>query len=110
MADGERGYWPLWVGELQDTATGGSSESVSAAGYMPKISMAEAWVVAMGERGCWPFDANELIIFMVDVAAVGHSTNESTGSARSHRFLLNKRECETVPYLAHQLSVFYKLD
>jgi len=42
---GERGYWPLWVGELQDAVAGGSSESVSAVGYMSSISMVEVWVV-----------------------------------------------------------------
>ena len=88
-AGGERGYWPLWVGELQDAATGGSFESVFAAGYMSRISMAEVWVVAAGGHGCWPFDADELVVFVADVAAVDHSTSEFTGSARSHRFLLN---------------------
>jgi hypothetical protein len=52
--------------------------------------MTEVWVVATGERRCWPFDADELIVFAVDVAAVGHSASEFTGSVRSHRFLLNK--------------------
>ena len=101
---------PLWVGGLQDAATGGSSENVSTVGYASQISMAEVWVVATGGRECWPFDANELIVFEVDVVTVGHSTIESTDSARSHCFLLNKRECTTVPYLACQLSVFCKLD
>ena len=61
-----------------------------------------------GERGRWPFDADELMVFMMDVAAMGHSTSESTDGARSHRFLLNNRECATIPYLARQLSVFCK--
>jgi len=52
--------------------------------------MAEVWVIATGGRGCWPFDAGELIVFTADVAAKGHSTSEFTGSARSHHFLLNK--------------------
>ena len=66
----------------------------------------------MDEGGCgrWPFDADELMVFVVDVVVVGHSTSESTTGARSHRFLLNKRECMTIPYLACQLSVFHKLD
>ena len=81
-----------------------------AVGYMSWISMVEVWVKAAGGCGCWPFDADELIVFVVDVAAVGHSTSEFTGSARSHHFLLNKRECATIPYLARQLSVFCKLD
>ena len=89
-AGGERGYWPLWVSELSDAATGGSFESVSAAGYVSRISMAKVWVVAMGGRGCWPFGASEIVVFVVDVATVGHSTSEFAGSARSHRFLLNK--------------------
>ena len=62
--------------------------------------MLEVWAVAVGGRGRWPFDASELIVLMADVAAVGHSMGESTDGARSHRFLLNKRECATVPYLA----------
>jgi hypothetical protein len=55
-------------------------------------------------------DAGELIVFIADVATMGHSTSESTDSVRSHRFLLNNRECATVPYLSCQLSVFCKLD
>ena len=49
-------------------------------------------------------------IFTVHVATVGHSTSESTNGSRSHRFLLNNRECATIPYLTRQLSVFYKPD
>ena len=49
--------------------------------------MAEVWVVAMGGHGRWPFDADELIVFVADVAVVGHSTSEFTDNARSHRFL-----------------------
>ena len=63
-----------------------------------------------GERGCWPISTDEPIVFMVDVTAVGHSTSNSIGGARSHRFLLNNRECATVSYLARQLSVFHKPD
>ena len=58
--------------------------------YVPRISMAEVWVVAAGRCGCWPFDADELVVFTADVAVVGHSTIESTDSVRCHRFLLNK--------------------
>ena len=68
-----------------NTATGGKYESVSAASYMSWISMVEVRVIAMG--GCCPFDANELIVFPMDVVTVGHSTSEFTGSARSHHFL-----------------------
>ena len=63
-----------------------------------------------GGRGRWPFGADELVVFVVDMAAVGHSMSKSIDGVSSHRFLLNKRECVTVPYLARQLSVFYKLD
>jgi hypothetical protein len=66
--------------------------------------------MAVGRRGRWPFDVGELIVFVADVATVGHSASGSTNGARSHRFLLNNGECATVPYLACQLSVFYKLD
>ena len=83
---------------------------MSAAGYMYRISMAEVWVIAAGGHRCWPFDADELIVFAANVATMGHSTSEFTGSVWSHRFLLNKRECATVPYLVHQLLVFCKLD
>ena len=72
--------------------------------------MAEVWAVAIGGRGRCPFDVCVLIVFMADVATVGHSACESTNDARSHRFLLNKRECATIPYLARQLSVFHKQD
>ena len=75
-----------------------------------QISRAEVQAMAKGGRGRWPFDADELIVFMADVATVGHSTSESTDGARSHRFLLNKRECVTIPYLVCELSVFYKPD
>jgi hypothetical protein len=66
--------------------------------------------VAYGGCGRWPIGADEPVVFTVDVAAACQSTNESIGGARSHRFLLNNRECATVPYLAHQLSVFCKPD
>jgi hypothetical protein len=66
--------------------------------------------MAYGGHGRWPVGADEPIVFMVDVTATGHSTSESTGSARSHRFLHNNREGVTIPYLAHQLSVFCKPD
>jgi hypothetical protein len=46
----------------------------------------------------------------MDVTAVDHSTSESTSGAKSHHFLLNNRECAIVPYMACQLSVFYKPD
>ena len=72
--------------------------------------MAEVWVVTTGSCGCWPFDADELVVFMVDVAAMGRSMSESTIGVRSHRFLLNKQECATIPYLARQLLVFCKPD
>ena len=75
-----------------------------------QISKVEVWTMADGGRGCWPIRADEPIVFMVDVTTMGHSTGEFTGSARSHRFLLNSRECATVPYLARQLSVLQKLD
>jgi hypothetical protein len=66
--------------------------------------------VAKGGHGRWPFDIDEFMVFVADVATVGYSASESTDGARSYRFLLSKRECMTVPYLAHQLSVFCKLD
>ena len=66
--------------------------------------------MAEGRRGRWPFGADELVVFVVDVAAMSHSASESTGGARSHRFHLYNQECATVPYLARQLSLFYKPD
>jgi hypothetical protein len=75
-----------------------------------KISKVEVWTRADGAHGRWPVGVDEPIVFMLDVTIVGHSTSESTGGARSHRFLLNNRECVTALYLAHQLSVFHKLD
>ena len=72
--------------------------------------MAEVWAVAIGERGRWPMDAGELIVFMANVAAMGHSASESIGGVRSLHLLLYNRECTIVPYLARQLSVFCKLD
>ena len=75
-----------------------------------QISSAEVRDATEGRHGRWPFEADELIVFMVDVAAVGHSASESTDGARSHRFLLNNGECATIPYLARQLSVFCKPD
>jgi len=67
----------------------GSFESVSAVGHRTPVSMAEAWAVAVGGHGRWPFDAGELIVFAADVATMGHSASESTNGARSHHFLLN---------------------
>jgi hypothetical protein len=79
-------------------------------GHGTQISVAEVWAVAIGRRWRWPFDTNELVVFTVDVATVGHSISESTNGARSHRFLLNNREYAIVSYLARQLSVFCKAD
>ena len=79
-------------------------------GHGTQISKVEVQTVAAGGCGRWPFGADEPIVFMVNVIAAGHSSSESTCGARSHRFLLNNRECATVPYLAHQLTVFCKLD
>jgi hypothetical protein len=42
------------------------------------------------EHGRWPFYTNELIVFMADVAIMGHSMSEYTNGVRSHCFLLNK--------------------
>jgi hypothetical protein len=88
----------------------GSSRSVSAVGHGSQISNMEVWTVAYGGHGRWPVSADEPVVFIVDVTAMGHSTSESTSSARNHRFLLNNRECVTVPYQAHQLLVFCKPD
>jgi hypothetical protein len=109
MTSEEKGYWLPYVGELWDVATGGSSESVSV-GHGTQISMAEVWAMAVDGHRCWPSDAGELVVFMVDVATVGHSASESSDGAWSHRFLLSNQECMTVPYLACQLSVFCKPD
>jgi hypothetical protein len=57
--------------------------------------------MANGRCGNWPSDADELVVFVADVAAMGHSASKSTDGTSSHRFLLNKRECATVPYLSH---------
>ena len=110
MTGDERGYWPLYIGELRDAAAGGSFESVSTTGHVTEISVADVWAVALGARGRWPLDAGELEVFKADVTTVGHSASESTNGLRSHRFLLNNRECATIPYLTRQLSVFYKPD
>ena len=83
---------------------------MSAAGHRTQISKVEVWTVADGGRGRWPISTDEPIVFTVDVTTAGHSTSESIGGVRSHRFLLNNRECATVPYLARQLLVFHKLD
>ena len=77
-----------------------SSESESVIDRGIQFSRAKVKTVAESGRGRWPFDAYELVVFVADVAFLGHSTRESAGVARSHRFLLNKRECTTVPYLA----------
>jgi hypothetical protein len=50
----------------------------------------EFWDAAEGGHGRWPFNTDELVVFVEDVAAMSHSTSESTAGARSHRFLLNK--------------------
>ena len=104
------GTGPPYVGELRDVAVEGSSKSVFAVGHVTQISMAEVWATAVGIRGRWPSDADEFIVFMADVAAVGHLASESTDGERSHRFLLNKRDCMTIPYLACRLLVFCKPD
>ena len=110
MAGGEGGYWPTYIGELWDAASKGSSESVSVVDHGILNSRTKVWATTKGERRRWLFDADELIVFMVDVATVGHSMSESTDGVRSHHFLLNNRECATVSNLARQLSVFCKPD
>ena len=40
--------------------------------------MVDVWVIDTGGRGCWSFDADELVVFAMDVATVGHSTSEFT--------------------------------
>ena len=76
-----------YVGGLWDVAAEGSSESASTVDHGVYIPEAEVWSVAEGGRGRWPSNAGELIVFMADVATMGHSTSESIGGARSHRFL-----------------------
>jgi hypothetical protein len=60
-----------------------------------QISEVEVWVMADGEREHWPVGTDEPIVFIVYVTTVGHSTSQSTSGVRSHRLLLNKRECAT---------------
>jgi len=50
-----------------------------------------------GRRGRWPFDASELIVFMVDVATVGHFASESTNDVRSKCFMLNNESERLFP-------------
>ena len=76
--------------------------------HISQISRAEVRATAEGGCRVWSFNANELVVFIVNVAAMGHSISEFTDGARSHCFLLNKRECANVPYLARQLLVFCK--
>jgi hypothetical protein len=45
-----------YVGEIWDAAPVGSSESVFAVGHKTQISKVEAWIVAEGRHGRWPFD------------------------------------------------------
>jgi hypothetical protein len=89
IACNERGCWSLWVGVLCDAAPESSSTSVSTMGHGTQTSKVGVWTVAEGEHGRWPVGADEPIVFVVDVTTAGHSTSESTGSARSHRFVLN---------------------
>jgi len=63
---------------------------VSAVDHGIQISKAEVRAAAEGRRGRGPFDADELIVFMADVATVGHTMSKSIVGARSHHFLLNK--------------------
>ena len=69
-----------------------------------EVQVPEAQSLA-GEKtvdGSWPIDAGELEASEADAAA--------GGCTKSHYFILNNRECATVPYLARQLSVFCKPD
>ena len=68
----------------------GSSESESTVDRGIQFSRAKVKTVAESGRGRWPFDADELMVFRMDVATAGHSVSESTDGARSHRFLPNK--------------------
>ena len=55
-----------------------------------QISRVEVWAMAEGGCGRWPSGADELVVFMTDVATMGHSMTESTDGVSSHCFLLNK--------------------
>ena len=90
MTSDERGFYLPYVSELWDATTGGSFESVSSVNHKIQISRVEVWTVAEGKHGRWPSNAGELVVFMADVAAVGHFASESTDAMRSHCFLLNK--------------------
>ena len=90
MASNERGHWAPHVGALLDAAPEGSSDSVSTMDRGIQISRVEVWATAEGGHRRWPFNADELEVFMADVATMGHSMSESTVGAMSHHFLLNK--------------------
>ena len=72
----------------------GSFESVSTAGHGTSVSMAEAWAIAIGGHGRWPFNTSEVVVLVMDVTAMGHSVSDSTDGARSHRFLQQSRVCD----------------
>jgi hypothetical protein len=60
-------------------------------------------------NGWWPVDVDKLEASEAGAATGGRTKSKSDVGAGSHRFLLNNRECVTVPYLARQLSVFCRL-
>lgn len=66
-------------------------------GHVSRISRAEVQVVAAGRHGRWPFDASELIVFAVNVAAMGHSTSEFADGAGSHPILLQQSRVRDGP-------------
>ena len=78
-------------------------------GYEVQVPEVKSLAGEKTRSGRWPIGVSELEASEADAAAWGHAKSKSDVSAGSHCFLLNNRECATVPYLARQLSVFCKL-
>ena len=85
------------------------SQPTQAIGHEVQVLEAQGLAEEKIVYGSWPIDVGELEASEADAAAWGHAKSKSDVSAGSHCFLLNNRECATVPYLARQLSVFCKL-
>ena len=86
------------------------SRQTQAVGHEVQVPEAQGLAGYKTIYGSWLVDVGELEVFEADAAVGSRAKSKSDVNAGSHRFLLNDRECATVPYLACQPSVFYKLD
>jgi hypothetical protein len=86
------------------------SQLTQVVGHEVQVPKAQGLAREKTVDGSWPIDVGELETSEVDAATEGRAKSKSDIGAGNHHFLLNNRECATVSYLTHQLSVLCKSD